>query len=1068
MEISKNVKKVGEKSAGVYGSINAFCDAITSVITASEALGSGNVEKGVFNSLIAGLDVLSIISPNLIESTFGLSTIPYTSIIIGAQLTWQSFEELAEQESLLKLKCLEITAERDPFLGIGRGKDPFKTDTMIRHDLEAVSYMWRKLLVDKTWRDNFCAYINRKMGRDCPSLGFTEELYYKYIGGISDVENLEISKWLDRKNEIRAAIAGFLIDLNRVVLAEKRRMRLRKMLFDLRRVLGRFPSRAELESYVRRWENAEGILDKAEKFISSVHKLDGSVYIQCRNMLMMVEEGVPCAEVFRKRKERIVSTLEKYIKSYLTRVEDERRKIIEKIQRETSYTVPDIQPNVNFDTVRSSFPEVYRDYLDGTCDEECMKNRLFGGEIKRVVDRYEEEKEKIWDMIARAEKLMESYRETGKEVPPSIVEKVENLKKAIRVINARMGNLGELYRDLDKWREVLFHRYEEITRSTESIANRAVTSINADCLSIRRFLKMEPYTPTNQVDQVEALLNQYSKELEDILSLPIYYISLQDICRNCDRDIPDPPSLDAFEEIFLCMRENFSRVSGKVYLSGSKSLPKMDFKLIESRMVTVERVLEDFSKNLELLGKIERVEYLHRHWRDKVSDALRNARAVKACATQLDGWVKKTRDRIEKIKSTYENASYHLESAKNALGRAEDIGKFISLLWNEFSSFFPGGSNVYTGFKSNKKYLFSSKKGLDDKDLSELKRNLERLLEVFSLCPMKRFCSGIRRNLDFLGSISPVPKEYAVLVRKKRGILYEKSVLVALRNKLEDLDPTRSPEDLLSQYGFYVWDFLPIKKYGVSFKNSFRFVQPKELSEIIDEIRKLYEEKSSSNYYFREINEIKSKIAQLEEDINAVKRIGDSGFEYSKDSLDLRTKKIDSCINLVQLRLAGKNLPVFARNAFRKMLFHLNSMKRDWERWVKDYEKTRLEAEKIGQVELLYAEFSQYYSSKNLSGIMSLISPRWTSPDGSDIEDVEDILESSFDIFDTIRYQITGLKITPMGGGKYRVSYSNTIVGYIYSQRIVHKESSDVVEIVGMDGGRLRILKTIKGKFWKE
>lgn len=131
------------------------------------------------------------------------------------------------------------------------------------------------------------------------------------------------------------------------------------------------------------------------------------------------------------------------------------------------------------------------------------------------------------------------------------------------------------------------------------------------------------------------------------------------------------------------------------------------------------------------------------------------------------------------------------------------------------------------------------------------------------------------------------------------------------------------------------------------------------------------------------------------------------------------------------------------------------------------YVKKMGKKEYVDMVRRLYREFAYYYSTKNLSGLMSLISDSWSAFDGSTIDDIEETLENSFDAFDRIEYHISDLRITPLGNGEFKVHYKNTIKGYIYSQRITHTESSSVVEIVKLIGGEPKIFRTIQGKFWR-
>ncbi len=132
-----------------------------------------------------------------------------------------------------------------------------------------------------------------------------------------------------------------------------------------------------------------------------------------------------------------------------------------------------------------------------------------------------------------------------------------------------------------------------------------------------------------------------------------------------------------------------------------------------------------------------------------------------------------------------------------------------------------------------------------------------------------------------------------------------------------------------------------------------------------------------------------------------------------------------------------------------------------------DMESTYKKRSFTKAIQDMYSDFAQQYMSKNISSLLQYISPDWSAYDGTNIDDLEEILENSFDIFDKIEYRISNLKIRPMGKKHFRVSYDNQIIGSIYSERITHKEGGHVVEEVGFEEGKPIILKTLSGHFWK-
>jgi len=114
-----------------------------------------------------------------------------------------------------------------------------------------------------------------------------------------------------------------------------------------------------------------------------------------------------------------------------------------------------------------------------------------------------------------------------------------------------------------------------------------------------------------------------------------------------------------------------------------------------------------------------------------------------------------------------------------------------------------------------------------------------------------------------------------------------------------------------------------------------------------------------------------------------------------------------------------------------------------------------------------YSEFKLAYESKIESQVVNLISNDWGSADGTTISDLEDNLRRIFNIFNNMTYNISNLTITPISENIYRASYDVEIVGVNYERNLTHKEKSSVIEEVIIDPkGRVKIYRTISGRFW--
>lgn len=114
-----------------------------------------------------------------------------------------------------------------------------------------------------------------------------------------------------------------------------------------------------------------------------------------------------------------------------------------------------------------------------------------------------------------------------------------------------------------------------------------------------------------------------------------------------------------------------------------------------------------------------------------------------------------------------------------------------------------------------------------------------------------------------------------------------------------------------------------------------------------------------------------------------------------------------------------------------------------------------------------YARFKDAYESRNDSQVMSLMGDEWEAGDGTTLSDLQVNLSRSFRVFDEVRYNIQNLQIAPSQEGHFIVSYDVTITSKIYRRNIKHEEKSSVNEEVIIEkSGKVKIFKTLSGKFW--
>ncbi|MCX7641533.1 MAG: hypothetical protein N2Z20_02730 [Elusimicrobiales bacterium] len=121
---------------------------------------------------------------------------------------------------------------------------------------------------------------------------------------------------------------------------------------------------------------------------------------------------------------------------------------------------------------------------------------------------------------------------------------------------------------------------------------------------------------------------------------------------------------------------------------------------------------------------------------------------------------------------------------------------------------------------------------------------------------------------------------------------------------------------------------------------------------------------------------------------------------------------------------------------------------------------------KNNYINKLYNDLKNGYETKNIYKIISLIDPSWQSPDGDTISQLQEHLTNIFKVFNEIKFNITNLHIIPNKDGSFRVNYNLEIISKIYSKNIKRIENSFVSEMIIIENGKARIVKTEEGNYW--
>ncbi len=123
--------------------------------------------------------------------------------------------------------------------------------------------------------------------------------------------------------------------------------------------------------------------------------------------------------------------------------------------------------------------------------------------------------------------------------------------------------------------------------------------------------------------------------------------------------------------------------------------------------------------------------------------------------------------------------------------------------------------------------------------------------------------------------------------------------------------------------------------------------------------------------------------------------------------------------------------------------------------------------DRTDEVRVFYDKFRAAYEGRNAGAVMNLISPDWSSGDEvGDFQELDSSLRASFRLYDEIKYSVTGLKAEDLPGGGLRACYEAAITSRIFKRNLKHEEKSSVCEELREEGGRLRISRTLSGRYW--
>jgi hypothetical protein len=118
------------------------------------------------------------------------------------------------------------------------------------------------------------------------------------------------------------------------------------------------------------------------------------------------------------------------------------------------------------------------------------------------------------------------------------------------------------------------------------------------------------------------------------------------------------------------------------------------------------------------------------------------------------------------------------------------------------------------------------------------------------------------------------------------------------------------------------------------------------------------------------------------------------------------------------------------------------------------------------EAQAFYEKFRAAYEGRNAAQVMALISPDWgAGGDDTTLEDLEENLRTNFRLYDEIKFSFSGLRVTPRGA-VLQACYDTVITSRIFKRNLRHEEKASVCDELKEEGEKLRITRTLSGRYW--
>ncbi len=1058
----------------------------------------------------------------------GLTTLPVTTLITAFQIYRLSEAELKKTTVGLKLEQLYDRIERDPQLK-NRSRE-LGTGDPIPVTPEATDYVWRKILLDDSWRDLFKTYVVEELGRDWPEPSLWSR--WTLPGNL-----LEEGELYSRQNEYKSHIAGLLYYMNRAAKLREQQVIMRRYAAELQQKAAGMSSSAVLDKYVRAVARLPEVREFAKNCPAQIQRgLQGDdlgpliqVVSNTKRYAVDVLAWIPASGRLGEERAQLLQQLQQYHDNAWSArkfLEERRRK--EELRKAASARVAAWQAtaygfSLEFDGLR------------GSIDDEFQRT----GGIAAVTTRIEQEFRNMEKHYAQQSDGVKTEYDQAQQMSPVPAERNEQAYRAFfeqwsayRTIDYRRRS--DLLAEISAYMETLQFRNQivddqvgELSLAIDRIILPFKTArVNVGALerALDGFcgefppsnyvgitsLRFPSYTPKagDSVDNFIGFHNRYLQSLRGQLgfggALPSGLMGDVTV---------DRVSFCGSEVTLSSLSAGIDQLVSMVDALAEKksAMDELDEKIRELETVLADLPDGPVTRGIEIRRK--KLEEEQRPFALKLRDLVKNGEALK-------GPARSAQQRYQTDLANIENDRDYFDQLERVLRRLKPtLDEFMA----EYPRFQVDGSNgIFVARPEVRKAyaaagcsaLISKRVFMTESDIQQALRQLDQSLSSNSL---KWFDSKYQIGLeDFVTQYltdrsgfyrMTAPDHYTFIEWDGQCRLYTKENFDAWQQGLAEIErfdllfPRQMNKAVGGSYGMlskmlnmpvlnqpeYKVD-IDVDNYpedGLSFlKNVAENCWDDEMRASVMGVVTTFEEKMTARRvwlagesYFLEVQErlsaaagnLRTLLYEAQEAYN--RNIRDPEVSRKYQQAAAKEPAIMAVLNgaVSDPKLSPQRREYFSKQKteYEREFFFIRQWAGISERAAAAPEPQKPAFDEQPIIQF-YDQFKRAYEGKNDSRLMSFLDDAWSAGDGTTLYDVEEYFRNMFNVFDEISLDMSGLRIESLGGGRYRTSYDLKITGRIFAHGIEHPEQSSVVEEIGADSsGRLRIQSTPQGRFWQ-